>query len=553
MANVFNIGKVSDISGLFSAGQQGQLPPGYGKTFALPTQPANDLPTLKLQLSAGKINRQQFITKMASFNPAPLGKYNIKNVAGAFGSAAVALPKNLAVGTAKSAAQGIVGTSNFAYNKGVAPVLNLPRNNTFQKATASTPLGRKIGNFAGTPNTRQTIAGLASTALLAAGGEAATAKAAVAKNTLIGGAFGAAGAESGAKAPSRKELAKSIATGAVLGGGGTALGKALARTQAQRAAGINVPKSALDNHIVEEPKASSLKINNPDGAKIGKTTAIADTTKGIVDQQTGKATVALHLPSANGAPGHYAELTPAQALHFADEKGNLKPDFTSGGQLGRDNIHVSDLPKLQASGATKISIKELADKSPPLKEALQKFDNAPKTDVAQSGSALRTKAQAVEQGMKADEQAGATYSTVSHKVEAEKAVKLLQEDPEKAKAIAMGARGDNASHEAAVYHAVKNQALETAKKTGDYSEVMDLANSTRHTAVSEAAQKLGAEGYNTDVADPVARIKEVQDVRRKVAGVKVASVTKDIQKEVKSRSTVSRQDWHSFVQDLRCK
>lgn len=218
--------------------------------ISLPRQPASDLLTLKSQLSKGVINRQQFITKMASLSPKQPGKYSLGNIAGAFGSAAVALPKNLAVSTAKSAAQGIVGTSNFAY-KGVAPALNLPKNN-FQQATNSTPLGRKLGNFAGTPNTRQTIAGLASTALLAAGGEAATAKAAVAKNVGIGAGFGAASAESGAKAPTKKELAKSTVAGALFGGGATALGRALTRVQTQRAAGINVPKSALDNHIVED-------------------------------------------------------------------------------------------------------------------------------------------------------------------------------------------------------------------------------------------------------------------------------------------------------------
>lgn len=174
-----------------------------------------------------------------------------------------------------------------------------------------------------------------------------------------------------------------------------------------------------------------------------------------------------------------------------------------------------------------------------------------------SGSSLRTQAKAVEAGMKSEENLGATYNTVSHKDEAAKAVQLLQNDPEKAKAIALGGRGDNASHEAAVYHAVANQTLEEAKKTGDYSQVQQLANSPRHTTVSEAAQKLGAEGFNANPHDPINIMNDLAKTRQKaVAGRTGATLEKEtanISKQVKSSlPDVSRQDWHSFVQDLRC-
>lgn len=182
-----------------------------------------------------------------------------------------------------------------------------------------------------------------------------------------------------------------------------------------------------------------------------------------------------------------------------------------------------------------------------------------KPNVAQSkvsGSSLRTQAEAVQAGMKADEQAGATYSTLSHKVEADKAVKLLRDNPEKAKAIAMGERGDNASHEAAVYHAVKNQALENAKKSGDYSEVLSLANSSRHTGVSEAAQKLGAEGFNTNAHDPVSVINDVAKTRasaRNITSDKLTKAVNTTKNEINQTvTTPSRQDWHSFVDSLKC-
>lgn len=175
-----------------------------------------------------------------------------------------------------------------------------------------------------------------------------------------------------------------------------------------------------------------------------------------------------------------------------------------------------------------------------------------------SGSALRTKQQAVEAGMKADENAGATYGTVSHKDEAAKAVKLLQENPARAKAIAMGARGDNVSHEAAVYHAVKNQALEDAKKTGDYREVLDLANSSRHSGVSEAGQKLSAEGFNTNVHDPVAAIQDVAKTRaaqaEKTLGKPLAQAIKETTDTIKQNiKAPTKDDWNNFVEGLKCK
>lgn len=179
-----------------------------------------------------------------------------------------------------------------------------------------------------------------------------------------------------------------------------------------------------------------------------------------------------------------------------------------------------------------------------------------KGEAKASGSALRTQAKAVEQGMK-DEGTVSGFRGVSHKDEAAKAVSLVQDDPEKAMKIAMGGRGDNASHESAVYHAVKNRELDKAAKTGDYTVVQQLANSSRHTGVSEAAQKLGAEGYHLDPHDPVGIMNDVAKTRQKTverrAGTTVAKEATNVEKEVKQAlPKVSRQDWHSFVESLKC-
>lgn len=177
-----------------------------------------------------------------------------------------------------------------------------------------------------------------------------------------------------------------------------------------------------------------------------------------------------------------------------------------------------------------------------------------------AGSSLRTQQEAVQAGMKSETQTtGATFDTASHKEEAAKAVKLVNEDPQKAMDIAMGrARGDNVSHDSAVYHAVKNAEIEKAKKTGDWSTVTDLANSQRHTGVSEAAQKLGAEAYNTNPHDPVKIMNDISKTRQQtIEKIKKTTVSKEatnIDKEVKAVAPkISRQDWHSFIQELRCK
>jgi len=197
-------------------------------------------------------------------------------------------------------------------------------------------------------------------------------------------------------------------------------------------------------------------------------------------------------------------------------------------------------------------------------KAVQKAPEKPTTQTTPagtekvSGSSLRTQQEAVQAGMKSEAQTtGATFKTVSHKEEAAKAVKLVNENPQKAMDIAMGrSRGDSASHESAVYHAVKNAEIEKAKKTGDWGTVTELANSQRHTGVSEAAQKLGAEGYNVNPHDPVSIMNDVSKARTQALGKSARTVSQEakvIAGDVKrSLPKVSREDWHSFVDSLKC-
>lgn len=173
-----------------------------------------------------------------------------------------------------------------------------------------------------------------------------------------------------------------------------------------------------------------------------------------------------------------------------------------------------------------------------------------------AGSSLRTQQEAIQAGMKSEaENTGATFTGVSHKEEAAKAAKLVNEDPNKAMDIAMGrARGDNISHDSAVYHAVKNAEIAKATKTGDWGTVTDLVNSQRHTAVSEAAQRLGAEGHNLDPHDPVNILHDIAKTRAKTGSKRLTKQVDEASKVVQANTKkVSRQDWHSFIQELQCK
>lgn len=221
----------------------------------------------------------------------------------------------------------------------------------------------------------------------------------------------------------------------------------------------------------------------------------------------------------------FSDKTPSPALSTKSPKTPLTPVEPAAQPAGKGSIQTANIP-----AGTKVS-----------------------------GSALRTEQKAVEAGMKGELADKATYNTVSHKQEAANAVQLLHENPQKAEDIAMGrTAGNNASHEAAVYHAVANDALAQAKRTGDYSKVTQLAASPRHATVSEAAQKLGAEGYNVSPHDPVSIMADVAKTREKAVTQRVkttvAKETTKVAQEVKqAMPKVSRQDWHSFIAELQCK
>lgn len=185
--------------------------------------------------------------------------------------------------------------------------------------------------------------------------------------------------------------------------------------------------------------------------------------------------------------------------------------------------------------------------------------NPPTGETKVAGSSIRTQQEAIQAGMQAEaEKTGATFTGASHKEEAVKAAKLVNEDPNKAMDIAMGRKpADNISHESAVYHAVKNKVIAEAKKTGDWSKARELANAPRHTGVSEAGQKLGAEAYNLDPHDPIRIMSDVTKAREKALGRKagqtVDKAVTSIKTEVKAATPkIHAKTWDDFVNSIKC-
>jgi hypothetical protein len=173
-----------------------------------------------------------------------------------------------------------------------------------------------------------------------------------------------------------------------------------------------------------------------------------------------------------------------------------------------------------------------------------------------AGSALKSESRAVEAGLVKEFPDKATYTGTSYKQDAEDAVKLLHENPEEARAIASGYKsGKNQAFNVAVRRAVESK----ASKENDIDTIMRLGNSPAHTRTSEAAQTLGSEAYHADKNSPIQAVKEVSAARttakakqlKQSPAKAIASTVKEIKSEPALK--VSRQDWHSFVQDLRCK
>lgn len=257
----------------------------------------------------------------------------------------------------------------------------------------------------------------------------------------------------------------------------------------------------------------------------------------------------------------YGGLRPQHELQTQFEaaynKGDMKtaqsivdqmPDPTLKGPLqnliDRHPTKASDVPTTPTAESSKVE----APASTKLGE-----QSVPQSTTKTSGSALNAEARAVQKGIKAEFKDKANYDAGSYKQEAQNAVDLLKNNPDEARAIAFGDKpGNNAIHEVAVAKAVENKAL----RERDAQTLIKLSQSSRHTVTSEAAQRLGAEGYDTSgsVVKQLAIIRKArQDAAEQRLGKPMSKAVSDEVKQIRAaKPKVTRQTWGEFIESIKC-
>lgn len=234
-------------------------------------------------------------------------------------------------------------------------------------------------------------------------------------------------------------------------------------------------------------------------------------------------------------------------------------DVASGKKSVEDvQANLKDSPALAKlkGEANKISGNEKSTIASTAKEETGTTSKTTVTEGAKTtaGGATKAEIRAVKEGVVTEFANKDTYLAHSYAKNAESAANLVHDNPKKAMDIATGKiSGNNMVHESAVFHAVKEKAL----KEGDVSTIQKLASSGHYTKTSEAAQKLGAEGYNAVHHDPVKAIQEIRDARQ-AAFEKNSKTTvrEEASKVIESVNKVtkapSKNEWASLIESLRC-
>jgi len=145
------------------------------------------------------------------------------------------------------------------------------------------------------------------------------------------------------------------------------------------------------------------------------------------------------------------------------------------------------------------------------------------------------------------------YKQVNMKDQAKFSSELLALDPNKAIKIALG-RVDPPSHilPESVFTAVENRALEQ----GDIGLIKQLAHSSRATQATVMGQRIRALAErNPDSA--VGAIRQVADKRARAVEKKLGKAVDEALKETAGKIKAeikkpTRQDWESFIKELRC-
>lgn len=399
-------------------------------------------------------------------------------------------------------------------------------------------VGQQAENVEKNDNPRKTLAGAANTAALLAIPEVkgASLLTKLGKGAAVGGALGAGNA-AGQDKVTVKSVAENTAVGALLGAGGVAAEKGISK----------VLPEATSKVKTEAPKTETAA-ETPI-----KTVKTPETSERVV-QSNAKSFAPLDAPTKAKVDTlvSKAKETPVPEGHtrlYQTTDNGARTD-----QYFKDTSKLSNYVNGRSDNAT-LAFKDVPTKNvveTPGKPDVFKVQSEEETKV--SGGANKAESRAVEANLAQEFGDKANYETHSFKQNAEDAVNLVHENPEKAMDIAMGkVPGNNTVHEVAVAQALENKAIQE----GDATTLAQLAKSSRHSATSEAAQRLGAEGFVADKASPVAAIRSVLASRAKAAEAKlgkpIATAVNDTVKQIKSTvPKTTRQDFESFVASLKC-
>jgi hypothetical protein len=150
----------------------------------------------------------------------------------------------------------------------------------------------------------------------------------------------------------------------------------------------------------------------------------------------------------------------------------------------------------------------------------------------------------------------AKYTPIKKEAVLKSTADLLEQSPDKAKQIALGNEsGISGAEEQVIFNALKNKAA----KEGDIELLRQLANSPVAKARSEAAQTLGASGFNNLEIDPVADMQSLIKSREKASETRSkgsakkdkTQTVKDGEKAIKD-SKPKIKDWSDFISSIKC-
>lgn len=172
---------------------------------------------------------------------------------------------------------------------------------------------------------------------------------------------------------------------------------------------------------------------------------------------------------------------------------------------GKNKVASKSTPQVTKTGEVGITT-ETGATNPELPTVQPKSKNQ-----AVTGSAIRTQESAVEAQLAESLPDKAKYNVDSYKAAASKAVKVANGDRQAAMDIVEGKVSSTPVERVATARALENKAI----AEGDVATIKQLAHSKSNTAISEAAQTLGSQGYNVDRYSPVEAIKKIEQTREK--------------------------------------